>query len=36
MSGAFIANTIKKTLNDEDYPKQFFFTFPALIVGKPK
>ena len=36
MSGAFIANAIKKTLNDEDCPKQFFFTFPALVLGKPK
>ena len=34
MSGAFIANAIKKTLNNEPCPKQFFFTFPGLVLGK--
>ena len=34
MCGAFIANAIKKTLNNEPCPKQFFFTFPGLVLGK--
>ena len=34
MSGAFIANTIKKVLNEEPYPKQFLFNFPGLVLGK--
>ena len=34
MSGAFIANAIKKTLNNEPCPNQFFFTFPGLVLGK--
>ena len=34
MSGAFIANAVKKTLNNEPCPKQFFFTFPGLVLGK--
>ena len=34
MSGAFISNAIKKTLNNEPCPKQFFFTFPGLVLGK--
>ena len=33
-SGAFIANAIKKTLNNEPCPNQFFFTFPGLVLGK--
>ena len=34
MSGAFIANAVKKTLNNEPCPQQFFFTFPGLVLGK--
>tara|TARA_R110000824_G_scaffold129621_11_gene291187 strand:- start:1766 stop:2422 length:657 start_codon:yes stop_codon:yes gene_type:complete len=34
MSGAFIANAVKKTLNNEVCPKQFFFNFPGLVLGK--
>ena len=36
MSGAFIANAVKKTLNNEPCPQQFFFTFPGLVLGKTK
>ena len=34
MSGAFISNAVKKTLNNEPCPQQFFFTFPGLVLGK--
>ena len=33
MSGAFIANAIKRLLTKEDCPKQFLFTFPGLALG---
>ena len=36
MSGAFIANAVKRLINEEDCPKQFIFTFPGLSLGYTK
>ena len=34
MSGAFIANAVKKVMNDEPYNEEFFFNFPNYNLGK--
>ena len=33
MSGAFIANAVKRLINGEHCPKEFMFTFPGLTLG---
>ena len=33
MSGAFIANAVKKLINGEEVAKEIVFTFPGLVLG---
>ena len=33
MSGAFIANAVKKLINGEEIAKEIVFTFPGLVLG---
>ena len=34
MSGSFIANAVKKVLNNEGYAEEFFFNFPNYSLGR--
>tara|TARA_R100000700_G_C3177605_1_gene152838 strand:- start:310 stop:975 length:666 start_codon:yes stop_codon:yes gene_type:complete len=34
MSGSFIANAVKKVMNNEGYSKEFFFQFPNYSLGR--
>ena len=34
MSGSFIANAVKKVMNNEGYSEEFFFNFPNYSLGR--